>query len=562
MRIHRSRIIAVLSGTALFLSAMPSYGAATVGSPDPSPDPNGADVSVISPTGPATRADQPAANPWRLRTRPGQVNPLQLQPLCDPSSSAPPVTLEFRLFDDVTVKPVTTLIERAPTGDTLNWRGTVPGDPESSVTLTAVNACHADGADTWLSATLNDRGKLYTVEATGPRQVRVSELDPGMYELGDPGEEFKPARHTSAPTGRSHAPTTPARPPLSSPAKQLRADGCQVATTPVIDILALYTPKAALEAGGDTQAETQIASAEPLANLALTNSAINARFRIVRIEKATGYTGSDDNTGLDAFRDGTAGVDARGLRDKYGADIVVLFTSGGSGVGYTPVLPDASTADSGFSLMNITYIPNSTMTHEIGHNMGADHDWVASDRTLNPAYPYDPGTARRRRGGARSWPTRRSATAACASPTSPTRTSATSARPPGPGTTSRSQADNAHILNLSAQTVSNYEPTQDPPLLCALNVSVDPAGGGTASTDVAGPYLSGTTVTARARPLPGYYFAGWTLDGKLYGSTPSVTVRSDSDKDLVARFAGPPSTQAVAPMRGEMVAAVNGRRFV
>ncbi|MFD0568698.1 reprolysin-like metallopeptidase [Kitasatospora gansuensis] len=40
-------------------------------------------------------------------------------------------------------------------------------------------------------------------------------------------------------------------------------------------------------------------------------------------------------------------------------------------------------------LMNISYVPNLTLGHELGHNLGLDHDWVTEPEPGK--YPYAHG---------------------------------------------------------------------------------------------------------------------------------------------------------------------------
>ena len=78
------------------------------------------------------------------------------------------------------------------------------------------------------------------------------------------------------------------------------------------------------------------------------------------------------------------------LRDQYAADLVALITERMDdfcGVAYlsTP----ASTGLSGFSVTERACLRGGTLTHEIGHNLGGQHDWYNDDRI--GAHPYAHG---------------------------------------------------------------------------------------------------------------------------------------------------------------------------
>ncbi len=67
-----------------------------------------------------------------------------------------------------------------------------------------------------------------------------------------------------------------------------------------------------------------------------------------------------------------------------------------------------------------------------------------------------------------------------------------------------------------------------------LTVNIDPSGGGSVSTDHAGPYEINDIVALTAAPNTGWAFAGWS--GDLTGSDNPTSIAMDGDKSVTAHF--------------------------
>ncbi|WP_299539249.1 M12 family metallo-peptidase [uncultured Streptomyces sp.] len=200
-------------------------------------------------------------------------------------------------------------------------------------------------------------------------------------------------------------PSAPARAGSPAPATaSASASASASANCPVVDVMAVYTPKAAAAAGGTGRV---FASAQQIAtrmNRSLKASGVCGRIRIVHPYTATRYQGSEEFSeayaNLRAGTDPALGREARERRERYGADLVTLMVdvSGrGGGTGdYSPRLgPDTDAY--AYSVVDVQGIAQDSASHEIGHNLGLAHDRTTLASTpdgameVNPEHPYNTG---------------------------------------------------------------------------------------------------------------------------------------------------------------------------
>jgi len=153
-----------------------------------------------------------------------------------------------------------------------------------------------------------------------------------------------------------------------------------------IDILILYTPRAA------ARQDMELLVAESMSQLdrasrMLPGDRFGATFRLVGMEQVDYREGADLGVDLERLSGVEPGIldEVPALRDKYGADLVHLIVEGQSddgscGIGWM-VEPEAPlTAEAGFSVSDHRCsAANLSFAHEIGHNLGMNHDRYVVD---------------------------------------------------------------------------------------------------------------------------------------------------------------------------------------
>ncbi len=290
--------------------------------------------------------------------------------------------ITFLLFDDIEIK--ITLAERmeSPLGGE-TFIGTVSGydGVKNAVVLQT-----ADG----LTVDIQDfaRNRAYTIvsDAGG---VTVKEIDPSR-ETVTPTKPVDPGIRTGL-AGAS----------LLSASPRLLSD--QPST--LVDVLVAYdTPAAAWarqNGGGITNFATM---AVQKMNTVLANCgfASTFRYRLVGVMTVNATGGTDFDGVLEDTKNGTGDwASVKAMRDEVGADIVTTLIDTGSASGTTGLgfsleyTPLSSFSESAYNVCAIRAVANGhTMTHEVGHNIGAGHATAVNPSEISPGpqlYDYSAG---------------------------------------------------------------------------------------------------------------------------------------------------------------------------
>ncbi|HTQ80083.1 MAG TPA: M12 family metallo-peptidase, partial [Thermoanaerobaculia bacterium] len=161
----------------------------------------------------------------------------------------------------------------------------------------------------------------------------------------------------------------------------------------IVDILVVYTSNVRIKLGSAENVLAVIQNDIDVANTTYANSQISANLRLVGTQEITLDEDGQAENELTAFHNRT---DIPALRKKVGADVVSLLVErmdDACGIGYLmnkdALGPDFSPY--AFSVVRRFCAPY-VLVHEVGHNMGCEHDpGNSSDTPDQASYPYSYG---------------------------------------------------------------------------------------------------------------------------------------------------------------------------
>ncbi len=257
------------------------------------------------------------------------------------------------------------------------WQGGLEGNPGSEVTLVM--------KDNLLVGNVSFPGGRFQIRFLEDGLHRIREVDPGAF----------PKERDPIPilTGGNLAEPVPEKKELSIFFQKLFLP--LILKPPVVDVMVGYTPAVLAAAGGSSAVNALIALAVSETNTGYANSGVTQRINLVH---TLGVSYSEaffnwDST-LDRLQRTNDGFmdEVHPLRDAHQADLVVLLVNDREfcGQGYLMETPAIAFAPFGFSLVNWECATgNYSLAHEMGHNMGSEHD-RANAGGLG-SYPYSFG---------------------------------------------------------------------------------------------------------------------------------------------------------------------------
>ena len=171
----------------------------------------------------------------------------------------------------------------------------------------------------------------------------------------------------------------------------------------VFDVLALYTNGFAEAYPGD-ELVAQISYLAGVANTSYTNSEVDLTARVVGLREVDYSDNGEMTNALDDLTNGK-GVFSKvaALRNQLGADLVVLLRvfkddNDACGLGWQMLSLNSSFEKWAFSVVqvgmitqgsSISYCTDQTLAHEMGHNMGCDHNAIyATGAVFKYSYGY------------------------------------------------------------------------------------------------------------------------------------------------------------------------------
>jgi len=249
----------------------------------------------------------------------------------------------------------------------VTWRGRVESELDSRANLTLKGG--------FVAGKIRIAEELYEIRPLRGRRHLIQQLDPGTF----PGDLALPAGNP--PEMENSLRAEPGGESLDSPA--MSADGPND-----LHVMVTYSPQARAAASGAAQIEAQIQSAVDSMDTAFIDSNMIARVTLVHTQEIARDDTGVMETDLDWVRNDS---EVAALRDQYGADLVAHIVENGGpycGIGYVQRNPGSGFAGWAFSVTDRGCLSNSTLAHELGHNLGFEHDPVNGTSPDNASYPW------------------------------------------------------------------------------------------------------------------------------------------------------------------------------
>lgn len=280
-------------------------------------------------------------------------------------------TVALNLFADVRVDMLVRSAEVAADARRV-WGGSVAGDGVSSVTV-------VEQAGVWTVSVATGR-RYFVVSAVGGGVHVVREVDPAVLPAEAESLTVEgPAVAAEAMDGNA-----------TQAGAGIQDDGS------LIDMLVVYTDDARAGAGGTTQIQNLITVGINETNQSFANSGIAPRVRLVGMAEVSYEETGNSSTDLGRLQNPSDSYidEVHTLRNTYGADVVSLIVNNFEACGRGYVMTSVSSFFEAYAFNVVErgcVTPNYSFAHELGHQMGMQHDWYVSPTSL--PYPYAHGYA-------------------------------------------------------------------------------------------------------------------------------------------------------------------------
>lgn len=358
------------SALAVLLAALLIQGCGVNPNQNPSTDASNSAVEtgpvstgedLFTDAGPQAEAQIQADSSTSLRSRAVKVNVAALKRTL--SSPNRPSTLKLRFFADQEVVIVLEEVQRI-SDDNIVVVGRIEGDLDSAVTL-VVNG-------DVLVANVKRGTSEESFEVRYHGSYHVVRIPNETAEAEEPCEPVEEAGHS----GEAEGATVQSEAAEALDAETQAADTASPLAAPVIDMLIAYTPRAKAAQGGSTAIQALIQMGIADTNRAFIDSGVNLQVRLAGTIETRQNEGTNMYNDLMALRSKTDRRfdEVHAERARKGADQVTLVAAykgvnTSAGIGFV-----AANASNAFTVVKAMYFRQYTFSHELGHNIGLNHN--------------------------------------------------------------------------------------------------------------------------------------------------------------------------------------------